>query len=208
MLATRAFIVQLYGKFSLTLTVGQYKRKLVEQFLRILQSMGFCSVYVRLRMQCHTNFLPYVRKWGCRVSYNERWVENEAYQQINFLVLQSVDKQLVVLEQGSCDKLRTQEVGSKDAVLLVGHVPQRSVYCMDFRPLLIFTSWANMIPTARHRTYDKKCTDQYDPLTGNLDPSSWRKSLHTFYIMQTNEDNRNHPHHLFSHCASDYLPGS
>ena len=62
------------------------------------------------------------------------------HQHITFLVVQSVDKQLVVLEQGSCDKLRTQEVGSKDAVLLVGHVPQRSVYCMDLRPLLIFTS--------------------------------------------------------------------
>jgi hypothetical protein len=49
-------------------------------------------------------------------------------------------EQLVVLEQGSCDKLRTQEAGSKDAVLLVGHVPQRSVYCMDLRPLLTFTS--------------------------------------------------------------------
>ena len=36
-----------------------------------------------------------------------RWVENEAYQQITFLAVQSVDKQLVVLEQGSCDKLRT-----------------------------------------------------------------------------------------------------
>ena len=30
-----------------------------------------------------------------------------AYQQITFLVVQSVDEQLVVLEQGSCDKLRT-----------------------------------------------------------------------------------------------------
>lgn len=62
------------------------------------------------------------------------------HQQITFLVVQSVDEQLVVLEQGSCDKLRTQEVGSKDAVLLVGHVPQRSVYCMDLRPLLTLTS--------------------------------------------------------------------
>ena len=41
------------------------------------------------------------------MSYNERWVENEAYQQMTLLVVQSVDKQLVVLEQESCAKLRT-----------------------------------------------------------------------------------------------------
>ena len=62
------------------------------------------------------------------------------HQQITFLVVQSVDEQLVVLEQGSCDKLRTQEVGSKDAVLLVDLVPERSLYCMDLRPLLTLTS--------------------------------------------------------------------
>ena len=42
-----------------------------------------------------------------------------------------------------------------------------------------------MTPTARHRTHDKKYTNNYYPLTANVDPFLWRKSLHTFYIMPT-----------------------
>ena len=200
MSATRAFIVQLYGKFSLTLTVGQYKRKLVEQFLRILQSMGFCSVHVRLRMQCHTNFLPYVRKWGCRVSYNERWVENEAYQQITFLAVQNVDKELVVLEQGSCDKLRTgggvkrRRIARRSCTwkifILHGPSPTADIH--------ILTKHITDIKTSHEW---QKCTDKYDPLDGNLYSISWRESPDTSTVCN-NEDKRNHPHHLFSHCVS------
>ena len=142
-----------------------------------------------------------------RLSRELQWKVSREWsnQQITFLVVQSVDKQLVVLEQGSCDKLRTQEVGSKDAVLLVGHVPQRSVYCMDLRPLLTFTSWPNISPTSRHRTNDKNALINMilsmGPIWRNLYSISWRESPDTSTVCN-NEDKRNHPHHLFSHCVS------
>ena len=54
-------------------------------------------------------------------------------------VVQGVDKQVLVLQRDHVTNF-VQEVGSKDAELLVDHVPQRSVYCMELRPLLTFTS--------------------------------------------------------------------
>ena len=41
------------------------------------------------------------------MSYNERGVENEAYQKITLRVVKLIDRRLVILKQGSCDKLRT-----------------------------------------------------------------------------------------------------
>ena len=42
------------------------------------------------------------------MSYNERGVENEAYQKITLRVVKTNDRRLVILKQGSCDKLRTR----------------------------------------------------------------------------------------------------
>ena len=43
------------------------------------------------------------------MSYNERGVENEAYQEITLCVVKKIDRRLVILKQGSYDKLRTRD---------------------------------------------------------------------------------------------------
>ena len=106
----------------------------------------------------------------------------------------------MVLGQGSCDKLRTG-----------GGVKRRRIARR-------FCTWKIFVlhgpsPTAdthiltKHNTNIKtshewqKCTDKYDPLDGNLYSISWRESPDTSTVCN-NEDKRNHPHHLFSHCVS------
>ena len=116
-------------------------------------------------------------------------------------------EQLVVLEQGSCDKLRTQEVGSKDAILLVGHVPQRSVYCMDLRPLLTFTSWPNISPTSRHRTNDKNALINMILSMGTC--IQFHDENLPILLLYATMKIKEIIHIIFSsHCVSDYLPGS
>ena len=75
------------------------------------------------------------------------------------------------------------------------------LYCMDLRPLLIFTSWPNITPRSRHRTNDKNALINMTLSMGNLYSISWRESPDTSTVYN-NEDKRNHPHHLFSHCVS------
>ena len=72
---------------------------------------------------------------------------------------------------------------------------------MDLPPLLIFTSWTNITPTSRHRTNDKNALINMILSMGNLYSISWRESPDTSTVYN-NEDKRNHPHHLFSHCVS------
>ena len=121
----KAIFIEVVSEIQLDAAVEWYKRELLEHLLTNVTVYGLLfRSYIRLGMQWHTNCLPYVRKWGCRVSYNDRGIENEAYEKTTLLVVQRIDRWLVILEQGSCDKLRTRDGVERSQLTFVDVVPK------------------------------------------------------------------------------------